>query len=68
MNTSLTDTETHSIQSFMKACDLMLESFDMQPQHNPEKCEFERYEKRQTTRRRRPYVRFDISQNEFYSY
>lgn len=67
-NTSLNDTEKHRIQSFMKACDLMLESFHMQPQHDPEECEFERYEKRQTTRRQRSNVRFDLSQNEFYSY
>ncbi|GFH43815.1 predicted protein [Chaetoceros tenuissimus] len=68
-NTScLTDTELNSIHSFMKACDLMLESFDMQPQHDAE-YQFERYEKRQSpTRRRRSCVKFDLSQNEFFSY
>ena len=65
---SLTDTEINSIQSFMKACDLMLQSFDMQPQHDAECEHFERYERRQTTRRRRSCVKFDLSQNEFFSY
>ena len=65
---SLTDTEINSIQSFMKACDLLLQSFDMQPQHDAECENFERYERRQTTRRRRSCVKFDLSQNEFFSY
>lgn len=67
MKTSLTDSEMNTIESFMKACELMLKSFDKQPQHDAEECKFERYEKRQTTRRR-SCVRFDLSQNEFFSY
>ena len=70
INTSLTDTEMNSIQNFMKACDLMLESFEVHPRHEAG-LYFERYSnnRQQNKRRQRSSsVKFDLSRNEFFSY